>query len=201
VASWVPHLILPPLVALAFFRSWPRKWVLWLAPTTFLAELDFILPAAWAEPFGMDHFHRAATHTFLIPAAIVLAVWWHARRNQVAFPEYALRPGWPLAGTLVAYYLVSHSIMDIFAGGVVLLWPLWNLNWYVDLRIDINLQTRELLPTAETGTSEGPFQLDPAYPWFTNEHAAMLAFALAALLAWAALAWWRKSAPPSTKGK
>ena len=218
MVSWVPQILVPPLVALAFLRSLPRNWVMWMAPTTFLADLDYFIPESWAHGFGLDHFHRVVTHTLLVPALVLagLVIAWRKKARGSPFWDYARSPRGPLAALLLVYYLAAHAVMDVFTGGVVLFWPFSNLNVYVDAQIVINLQTGQILPTVEPGTSQGPFQLDQEYPWFTNEHAAMLALVLVVLLALLGRWLWRArrelrgpgqgadgagSPEPSTKGK
>jgi hypothetical protein len=68
-----------------------------------------------------------------------------------------------------------------------------NLNVFADVQVFFNPATGTLEPQVDSGTTQGPFPLDPHYPWVSEDHAAMLAFALACLLAWllvrVVLAW------------
>jgi hypothetical protein len=200
VVSWVPQLTVPPLVALAFFRALPRRWVIGLAPTIFLADIDYVFP----------NEHRVYTHNLLLPALLVgvLALLWRRQAGRVPEPkrfwEFARQPGWPVALLLTAYYLTAHDIMDVFTGGVLLLWPLSNVNFYAYFEIYLNTANNTLEPQAEAGATQGPFPLDPDYPWVTAEHTAILGFLLAVALV--ALGVWlgrrgRTSQGPSKKGK
>jgi hypothetical protein len=202
VVSWVPQIVVPPLVALAFLRSLPRRWVMALAPVTYLADLDYLVPGE----------HRVYTHTLLIPAAllgIVILLWRRQAKNvpePARFWAFARTPGWPLGLTLAAYYLAAHAVMDVFTGGVALLWPLLPTNFYVDYSITIDLVHRTITPQVETGALPQPNPLDESYPWLSPEHSAILAFLLAVGLV--ALGVWlgrrRKaggSRAPSKKGK
>jgi hypothetical protein len=160
--------------------------VLALAPAVFLSDLDYLVPGE----------HRVLTHTLTLPAALLglLVLAWHRSAPAAGrgrFSDYVTAPGWPLVGLLMAYYLTAHAIMDVFTGGVVLLWPFSNTNFFVDVRIILDTSTNTFTPEAETGTSQGPFPLDPKYEWFTNEHAAEFAFVVAALLT-AAVLWVRR---------
>jgi len=179
VVSWVPQIVVPPLVALAFFRRLPRKWVMWMAPTIFLSDLDYLVPGE----------HRVYTHNLFIPVLVmlVLGLWWRKRGRLEPFMEFASRPGKPVALLLMAYYMAAHSVMDVFTGGVVLLWPISNFNYYIDFEIYLNTSTNTFEPVAEAGRSNGPFPLDPVYSWFTMEHAAVLGFIL--VVAFVALGW------------
>ena len=201
VVSWVPQIVVPPLVALAFFRSLPRRWVMWLAPTTYLADLDYLVPGE----------HRVYTHTLAIPALLLgaVALLWRHEAGRVPEPArfwaFARTPGWPLALTLVAYYLSAHAVMDVFTGGVALFWPLLPTNFYVDYSITIDLVHHTVTPQVDSGATPQPAPLDESYPWLSPEHTAILAFLLAvglvALLA--ALRRRRRARPraPSAKGK
>ena len=176
MVSWVPQIVVPPLLALAFFRPLPRRWVVWMAPTIFRADLDYAVPGE----------HRVWTHTLLWPLLVLGALAWAWRRRSpgTKFLAYASRPGWPVASLLLTYYLSAHAVMDIFTGGVVLFWPVSNLNVFADIEVFFNPSTGTLEPQVDSGTSQGPFPLDPHYPWVTADHSAILAFLVACLLAW-----------------
>jgi hypothetical protein len=200
VVSWVPQIVVPPLLALAFFRRLPRRWVLALAPTTFLADIDYVVP----------NEHRVYTHNLLIPALLfgALALLWRRQAGRVPEPkrfwEFARQPGWPVALLLTAYYLAAHDLMDVFTGGVLLLWPFSNLNFYASYEVYFHPATNSFKPQGEAGTTQGPFPLDQDYPWLTAEHTAVLGFLLAVGLASLAAWLWRRRAAsraPSTKGK
>jgi membrane-bound metal-dependent hydrolase YbcI (DUF457 family) len=194
VVSWVPQIVVPPLVALAFFRSLPRKWVIALAPTTYLADIDYIFPGQ----------HRVYTHNLAIPLLLigVLALLWRRQAGRVPEParfwEFARTPGWPVALLLTAYYFTAHDVMDVFTGGVLLLWPLSHTNFYAYFEIYLNTASNTLEPQAEAGATEGPFPLDPNYPWLTAEHTAVLGFLLAVALAVLGVWLYKRQ---STKGK
>jgi membrane-bound metal-dependent hydrolase YbcI (DUF457 family) len=194
VVSWVPQIVVPPLVALAFLRSLPRRWVLLLAPVTYLADIDYLFP----------NEHRVYTHTLLIPALLLGAVallWRRAAKagEDAGFWAFARRPGWPVALLLAAYYLAAHDVMDVFTGGVALLWPLWPTNYYVDYSITIDLVHRTVTPQVETGATPQPAPLDESYPWLSPEHSAILAFlfavGLVAFGAWLGRRWARPREP------
>jgi hypothetical protein len=184
MVSWVPQIVVPPLVALAFFRRLPRKWVVLLAPTIFLSDLDYAVPGE----------HRVWTHTLLWPAllfAIVVVLWRRRAPEGVSLLDFAAQPGGPLALLLIAYYLTAHAILDVFTGGVVLFWPISNLNVYLDIHVFIDTSTNQVEPQAEGGTTDGPFPLDPLYEWVSPEHAAVLAFLLACGLGWLGVRVWK----------
>jgi len=176
MVSWVPHLVIPLLVALAFFRALPRRWVWWLAPVVWVPDLDYLSPGE----------HRVFSHNVWIPLAflVALVVLWRRRAPEATLGSFVATPGWPVALGLLAYYWASHILLDVFAGGVVLFWPLLNTNFYVDYEIYINTRTNQPIPQGEAGTSPGAPEVDPMYPWLTYEHTAFLAFFAAVLLVW-----------------
>lgn len=180
MTSWLPHILLPSLVALAFFRTLPRKWVIGLAPTVFIQDLDYLLPGE----------HRVVTHTALIPLGIffALALWWRRRGRLEPFWEFARQPGKPVVLLLLSYYMVSHVVLDVFTGGVVLFWPLSDVNYYASFHLILDTSTNTITPETEAGRTDGPFPLAPQYEWFTYEHAAIVAF-LGLVAAPAAAAW------------
>src|SRR4051812_30528279 len=85
VVSWVPQIVVPPLVAPAFLRSLDRKWVLALAPTIFLADIDYAFPGE----------HRVYTHNLVLPALLMAVVWLLWRRHRTALRDMPPTPAWP----------------------------------------------------------------------------------------------------------
>src|SRR5438105_3068689 len=144
MVSWVPQIVVPPLVALAFLRSLDRRWVIGLAPTIFLADIDYAFPDE----------HRVYTHNLVLPGLLLLAValLWRRAAGRVPGPlrfwDFARQPGWPLALLLTSYYLAAHDLMDVFTGGVLLLWPLSHVNFYASFEIFLNTATNQLQPQA-----------------------------------------------------
>ena len=195
MVSWVPHLLIPMLVALAFLRALPRREAMLMAPIVWLQDLDYLSPGQ----------HRVYSHNLfvpLVPLAALLVLW---RRREPAVPwwAFACRPGLPAGLTLASYYLASHVFLDLFAGGVVLFWPVWNQNLWLDFELWLHTDTNELEPVASAGTSEGAPKLAEVYPWLTYEHTAILAFVAAVALASLAARRWRRrrASAPSANGK
>jgi hypothetical protein len=183
VPSFLPHLVGPALVALAFFQV-PRRTVLLLAPLVWLPDLDYLVQSQ----------HRAVTHSVLIPVLLLAAVagLWRRRDPDARFWEFATRPGAPVALSLSAYFLAGHVLMDVFAGGVVLLWPFSWTNYYLAFEILLDTGTNTFSPGAEGGTSEGAPALTPLYPWVSTVDTAIAAFLAATLAAWGAVRAWRR---------
>lgn len=188
MVSWVPGIVIPTLTALAFFRSLPRRWVLGLAPLLWLQDLDYFSPGA----------HRVYTHNIWVALAPLVAcvILWRRTDPGVRFLSFAARPGWPVALLLAAYYFAAHIFLDIFAGGVLLFWPLSQTNFFLYYEIYANLQTGEVETAGEVGTSEGAPELSTNYPWLTFEHTATIAFLAATAIGLGFWAWRQRRREP-----
>lgn len=188
MVSWLPHILVPGLFALAFFRPLPRKWVMWLALVAWVPDLDYI------SNYFSGSGHRVLTHNIWIPLLLLAASYgvWRLRHDGTPYTQAVTRPGWPLALLLSAYYWGSHVFLDIFAGGALLLWPLLETNFYLFYEIHMDLSTGKVEPVAEGGTEPGPPELSSDYTWLSFEHTAALAFLAATAVA--AVAWrlWRR---------
>lgn len=184
--SWLPHVFVPVAVGLLLLPV-PRRLLLAWAPLAWAPDLDYLVPA----------LHRAATHSLLLPAILlgVLLGSWRALDPRARFAEYATRPGHPVHLTLAAYYLAGHSFLDVFAGGVVLLWPLLDTNVFLGFEVLLLTETNELVPDAYGGTSEGAPALAPVYAWMSYVDTATLAFVAVALAASGAIRWAGRGAP------
>ncbi|MGB0653751.1 MAG: metal-dependent hydrolase [Thermoplasmatota archaeon] len=190
MVSWLPHLVIPGLLALAFFPA-SRKRLLALAPLVWLPDVDYIVPSA----------HRAATHSVLIPLALLVAVTvlWRRQDPTARWAEFVTRPGHPVNLTIAAYYFASHILLDVFQGGVVLLWPLLDTNVYLGFQLILDTGTNTFTPSGEAGTEQGAPALSPRYPWISTRDTAIAAFLVATLAFWGLLKGWQRAtgrAPP-----
>ncbi len=178
MVSWLPHLVLPLLVGLAFLPVERRRLIL-LAPLVWVPDADYVVQS----------IHRAATHSVLIPLALVtaLAVLWWRRDPASNIVEFATRPGAPANLLIAAYYFASHLIMDLFQGGVVLFWPLSNTNFYLAYQILLDTGTNTFEAGGTAGTSEGAPTLSPIYPWFSTRDMAYVGFLAAVGALWLAI--------------
>lgn len=182
--SFLPHLVAPALVALAFFRV-PRRTVLLLAPTVWVPDLDYLVQSQ----------HRAVTHSALIPIALLAAavVLWRRRDPDARFWEFATRPDAPVALSLAAFFVGSHLLMDVFAGGVVLLWPFTSTNFFADFQLILHTQTNTFEPVGSAGTAPGTPEISDDYPWLSYVDTAVLVFLAACLAGALAVRAWRKA--------
>lgn len=184
MVSWLPHAVVPGLVALAFFRHVPRRTILATLPIVWAVDADYVIQSA----------HRAITHSVLWPAALLVAVavLWRREDPAARFWEFATRPGAPALLSLLSYFWASHLLLDVFQGGVVLFWPLWDRNFFLGFQILLDTGRNTFEPQGDGGTSAGAPELSPVYPWFTYEHSAILVFlAACAAVALGVWAWWR----------
>jgi len=166
----VPTFVLQSVIPLMFMLSMPwldRRKVLLLWPLTHLPDIDYVLGP-----------HRAVAHNLfiLVPfIAVGLYAWRHGRR--------------PLAEAMLIanVYLASHIVMDIFAGGVTLLYPLsvHTTCYYATIRVVTATNT----PFLDAGrcSYDGIPVVAEIYTWLPGTEAALLVFLVPATLA--ALAW------------
>lgn len=154
--SFIVHGLIPLLLLLAF-RLVPPRVALWTLPFTWFPDLDF-----W---IGV---HRATTSNVMI-LLLPLVAWYGWRKT---------RPSWaPYAGA-AAFYIGSHLLMDVFAGGVVLFWPFWNQTFYYQFLVLVNTQTGESNVVADPGTFSGAPEVSEVFAWISPFEAAMLALTL-----------------------
>jgi hypothetical protein len=184
VPSFLPHVVAPGLVAAAFFKV-PRRTAFLFLPVAWAPDLDYLVQSQ----------HRAVTHSVLIPLALLLAVvvLWRRRDPTARFWEFATRPGAPVALSLSSFYITSHLLMDVFAGGVVLLWPFTYTNFYTDFQIILDTGTNTFEPNGSSGTEQGTPEISATYPWLSYVDTAVAAFLGSCLAGWLAVRQWRKA--------
>jgi hypothetical protein len=176
--SFVPHLIAPVLVALAFFPMARRQILMW-APMVWVPDLDY---------FVAQDYHRALFGNIWIPLALAGSlVWlWRRRDPASAFWEFALRPGAPGGLFLTTYFFAGHLLMDLFVGGVPIFWPLSDVSPYIGYAIFVYTQTGQVETVQEAGAPENIPEVSPIFPWLDYDHTAQLAFLAAMVLGWLA---------------
>ncbi|HEV8359189.1 MAG TPA: metal-dependent hydrolase [Candidatus Thermoplasmatota archaeon] len=157
MSSLVIHLLIPPLVALAT-RRFPLKLVLLLLPFSLLPDIDFFVPP-----------HRALFHSVFLVAIFGAYAW---RAGELGKPSHRD------AALLAAFYLGSHSLMDLFVGGVVPLWPLSDQTFYIDVQILIDTRTLQPFPTFEPGTQQGVPEVTPLYEFLDGVQFGILVLTL-----------------------
>jgi len=166
----VPTFVLQSVIPLLFMLALPwldRRKVFLAWPLTHLPDLDYVI----------GH-HRATGHNLwvLLPF-VALAVWgWRKARPDLL--------QW---GVIASVYVGSHLLMDAFAGGVTLLYPLSLHTTCYYAQIDVVTATNTPLVDAGRCSFEGIPTVSEVYNWLPWNESAMLAFLVPATLG--ALGW------------
>lgn len=154
------------MIPLLFLLSLPwldRRKVLLAWPLTHLPDFDYWLPP-----------HRALGHNLWILLPF-LALWtWSTRKGRPDLAQW---------GMIASVYVGSHLLMDVFAGGVTLLYPLslHTTCYYAQIRVVTATDT----PFIDAGrcSFEGVPTVAEVYTWLPSSEAALLAFLVPATLA------------------
>lgn len=172
----MPTFVLQSVIPLLFLLALPgldRRKVLLAWPLTHAPDIDYLLVP-----------HRAVAHNvfILLPFLAVLA--W-SLRPETRSPA---RVEWMV---VCLTYLASHIVMDVFAGGVTLLYPLSVHTTCYYGYVDVLTATNTPIIDFGRCSFEGVPTVATTYPWLWGIETAFLAFLVpAALLAWG-VAWWR----------
>lgn len=171
--SFIVHGLIPLLLLLAF-RLVPPRVALWTLPFTWLPDLDF-----WVG------IHRATSSNLmlLIPG---LVAWYGWRKT---------RPTWAPYAAAATFYVASHLLMDVFAGGVVLLWPFVDTTFLVDCRVVVETATGRLIPICNPETMAGPPQVSEYFLWISPFEIAMVAAVAAVGLGVVGYRWYAGHLP------
>ncbi|MFZ3060001.1 MAG: metal-dependent hydrolase [Candidatus Methanoperedens sp.] len=123
--DWPTHLIVPLLALLIVSRKENQKYILMLTPLALLPDFD---------SFAVQH--RALLHNVFIPLILGLCGSL-SRKYRAVF-------------IIASVYFASHVLLDMFAGGVVLFYPIYNRMAFVDASLLMN-QTNDFLGTFDYG--------------------------------------------------
>jgi hypothetical protein len=171
----VPTFVLQSVVPLLFMLSLPwldRRKVLLAWPLTHLADLDYA--------FG---FHRATTHNLFVVLPFVLVGLWAWREGRAGLAQWML---------VASIYTGSHIAMDIFAGGVTLLYPfsVHTTCYYAEIKV-VTATNTPFLDAGRCSFSGVP-TVATVYTWLPYTEAALLVFLVPATLA--VLGWraWKR---------
>ncbi|MFA5944519.1 MAG: hypothetical protein WC876_08655, partial [Candidatus Thermoplasmatota archaeon] len=99
----------------------------------------------------------------------------------------------PVGLSLASFFIASHLLMDVFAGGVVLLWPFTYTNFYADFAILLDTGTNTFEPEGSSGTEQGTPEISAIYPWLSYVDTAVAVFLAACLAVWIGVRQWRKA--------
>lgn len=107
--DWAVHSIIPLFALLIVTRQENIRYVIYLLPLAVISDLDHVF-----------FMHRALLHNLFIPLIFLGAAMIH----QSPHLRFMLITG--------AVYTASHMILDMFGGGVGLLYPFTSTMFFID---------------------------------------------------------------------
>lgn len=125
--NWAIHVIVPLLALLIIARKEDHKYIILLLPLAVLPDID---------TFVVEH--RALLHNIFIPAILFFFGLSIKKTRAIFF--------------IAAVYIASHVILDMFGGGVVLFYPVYNEMAFIDISLEMS-RANELLWTFDYGFS------------------------------------------------
>ncbi|MFZ3168116.1 MAG: hypothetical protein WA130_10925 [Candidatus Methanoperedens sp.] len=158
--NWAIHLIVPLLALMIVGRKKDYKYILLLLPLAVLPDID---------TFATEH--RALLHNIFIPAILFFIGLSIKKMRGIFF--------------IAAVYFASHVILDLFDGGVVLFYPVYNQMAFIDASLEMS-KTNQLLWTFDYGFNSYSENWKIAYGYISDSvGTGSLVFVLAAGI-WAA---------------
>jgi len=154
MANWAIHLIVPLLALLIVSRREDMKYILLLLPLALVPDLDTF--------FTM---HRVLLHNIFLPLILLLAAMLFIDKRK------------PLIITSV--YFASHALLDLFAGGVMLFYPVYDRPAFVDASLSFT-RTDQINWVFEYGFSDNNQNMNAYGYIFDNAGAGALVFILLA---------------------
>jgi membrane-bound metal-dependent hydrolase YbcI (DUF457 family) len=112
--NWAIHLIVPLLALLIAGRKEDHKYIFLLLPLAVLPDID---------TFAVEH--RALLHNIFIPA-ILFFLGLSIKKMRVIF-------------FIAGVYFISHVILDMFDGGVVLFYPVYNEMAFINASLEMSI--------------------------------------------------------------
>ena len=135
MAGTVVHMAFAGMLAAALLgAAYDRRAVLLILVVTALPDFDsFIALVAGGT-------HRAALHNFVIPALAAVLLWLDTRREDSLvlgrYGHHGVRVAW----VAVVAYAVAGVALDMVAGGVNPLYPLYDQFYVLDGKIELSNQ-------------------------------------------------------------
>ena len=153
--NWAIHLIVPLLALIILGRKEEYKYILLLLPLAVSPDID---------TFAAQH--RALLHNIFIPA-ILFFIGLSIKKMRGIF-------------YIAAVYFASHVILDMFDGGVVLFYPVYNKMAFIDASLEMS-KTNQLLWTLDYGFSSYSENWKTSYGYISDSvGTGSLVFVLAA---------------------
>lgn len=140
--DWPIHLIVPLLALLIVSKKENHKLILLLLPLAVIPDFDTFVTQ-----------HRALLHNIFIPLLLLL--------SGLLFKKE--RPVFVIASV----YIASHVLLDMFGGGVVLLYPLYNGMAFIDASLAMS-QKNDLLWTFDYGFRHYDKGWETAYGYISD---------------------------------
>lgn len=142
MSNWPIHLIVPLLALLIVSKKEHYKYIVLLLPLAVIPDLDTFVTQ-----------HRALLHNMFIP--VLLLLFGYAIKEKRMLFIFAL------------VYIASHVVLDMFGGGVVLFYPIYNSMAFVDTSLKMS-QTNQLLWTLDYGFREYDAGWEIAYGYISD---------------------------------
>ncbi|HEY9245757.1 MAG TPA: hypothetical protein VIO11_02815, partial [Candidatus Methanoperedens sp.] len=117
--DWPIHLIVPLLALLITGKKEHTKYILLFLPLSVMPDMDTFMTQ-----------HRALLHNIFIPFSIFL-IGSMLKEKKILF-------------IIASVYLLSHIVLDLFGGGVVLFYPFYDRMAFVDASLQMS-RTYELI--------------------------------------------------------
>lgn len=140
--NWAIHLIVPLLALLIVGRKEDQKYILLLLPLAVIPDFD---------TFATQH--RALLHNIFIPFILLLFGWMIKEKRTIFI--------------IAAVYIASHVFLDLFAGGVVLFYPLYDRMAFVDASLQMSA-ANELIWTFDYGFNIYGAEWEKAYGYISD---------------------------------
>ncbi|MDO9098390.1 MAG: hypothetical protein Q7U60_09745 [Candidatus Methanoperedens sp.] len=140
--DWPTHLIVPLLALLIVSKKEHQKYILLLLPLAVIPDFD---------TFATQH--RALLHNIFIPLLLLLF--------GLMIKEYRT------IFIIASVYIASHVFLDMFGGGVVLFYPLYNGMAFVDASLAMS-KTNELIWVFDYGFREYGAGWETAYGYISD---------------------------------
>jgi membrane-bound metal-dependent hydrolase YbcI (DUF457 family) len=188
MSTFVIHLLIPPLTALAA-RYFPQRYVWAWVWVSVIPDVDYVGWILYVNDILPFNFHRALFHNLFVLLVLLFfatRAWVRYRLNTpIARLSGYLQTRHGAGWVLSSYYYFSHLLLDSFQGGVVPFWPIWNLNVANFFFIQVDTQTQQVSTVAGSETSDGAPDVSALYPWLDSEQFAYCLLILASLtFAW-----------------
>ncbi len=140
--DWPIHLIVPLLALLIVSKREHQKYILLLLPLAVIPDFD---------TFATQH--RALLHNMFIPL-LLLFCGLVIKENRTIF-------------LIASVYLASHVVLDMFGGGVVLFYPIYNGMAFVDASLAMS-KTNELIWAFDYGFRQYDTGWETAYGYVSD---------------------------------